>query len=101
MYYNHLNAIMNAALIWDDWNKEHIAKHKVTVKEVEEAYKSKTIVKFSYLGRKLILGKTMRDRLLTIIVSFAKQQNPYVVSARDISKKERRIYYEKQKEQTK
>ena len=83
---------MNAVLFWDDWNKEHITKHKVTVKEVEEAYKSKKIIKGSYLGRKLILGKTIKDRLLTIIVSFAKQQNPYVVSARDMNQKERKFY---------
>ena len=24
-------------LIWDEWNKEHIKKHKVAVSEVEEA----------------------------------------------------------------
>ena len=25
-------------LIWDDWNREHIKKHSVTVAEVEEVY---------------------------------------------------------------
>lgn len=83
--------------VWDEWNKTHITKHKVTKREVEEVGKSKTISIISYLERKLIFGKTGKGRLLTIVVSFAKQREPYVVSARDMSKKERRIYYEKTK----
>jgi len=88
---------MNSALVWDEWNKGHIKKHLVTVKEVEEAYKSKKAYKKSYLGRYIILGKTKRGRLLTIVISFAKQKDAYVVSARDMSRKERRIYDEKTK----
>lgn len=85
------------SLDWDNWNREHISKHKVTIDEVEEAYQSKTNESKSYYGRKIILGKTKRARLLTIVVSFEKQEDPYVVSARDMSKKERRIYYETNK----
>jgi uncharacterized DUF497 family protein len=83
--------------VWDEWNEAHIAKHKVTKQEVEETSKSKTITSISYLGRKLIFGKTKKGRLLTIVISYAKQKEAYVVSARDMSKKERRIYYEKTK----
>ncbi len=82
-------------LIWDDWNKEHIKKHNVTVKEVEETYRTKLIKLESYAGRKMLLGATKNGRLLSIIVSFAKQKQPYVVSARDMSKKERIIYDQK------
>ena len=81
-------------LIWDEWNKEHIKKHKVTVKEVEEVFKSSKITKKTYLNRTLILGKTKKYRFLTIVVSTEKQVQPYVVSARDMSKKERRYYYD-------
>lgn len=88
-------------LVWDEWNGEHIKKHKVTIKEVEEAYQSKIVETSSYLGRTVILGKTKKGRLLTIVVSSQKQQHPYVVSARDMSKKERRIYYESQKKSKK
>jgi len=84
-------------LFWDKWNKNHIKKHQVTVKEVEEAYKNKIFEIGSYLGRKIIFGKTKNNRLLTIVISFAKQQEPYVVSARDTSKKERKVIYEKTK----
>lgn len=84
-------------LVWDKWNIEHIKKHNVNKDEVEGIFKSKICVVSSYLGRKLVLGKTKEGRLLTVIISFEKQENPYVVSARDMSKNERKIYYEKTK----
>ena len=84
----------SGAIVWNEWNKEHIKKHQVTVAEVEEVNNSKVITKQSYLERTIILGKTKNGRLLTIVVSTEKQIQPYLVSARDMSKKERRHYYE-------
>jgi len=81
------------ALIWDAWNKRHINKHNVTVKEVQEAYEEEFGRSSSYTNRQAIYGRTKKDRLITIIVSFEKQGGPYVVSARDMSSKERRNYY--------
>lgn len=80
------------SLVWDEWNKNHIKKHNVTIKEIEEVYRSRVVEENSYSDRKLILGKTKQDRLLTVIIAFTKQKELYVVSARDMSKKERRIY---------
>ena len=84
-------------LEWDNWNIEHIKKHAVTKEEVEEVYRTSTKLVQSYKKRKLILGKTKVGRLLTVVISYEKQINPYVVSARDMSQKERRIYYEQTK----
>lgn len=84
-------------LIWDSWNKNHIKKHKVTVKEIEEVYYSKTVENQSYLGRMILIGQTKKGRLLLIVISFAKQKEAYIVSARDAGKKERKYYYEKSK----
>ena len=81
--------------IWDDWNCEHIKKHEVTVDEVEEVFTNKTVVTDSYLGRKMILRVSAKGRLLAVILSYALQSEGYVVSARDMSKQERKIYYEK------
>lgn len=41
-----------------------------------------------------MIGKTINGRLLTIVISKEKQADPYVVSARDASQKERGCYYE-------
>lgn len=79
-------------LVWDEWNKEHIKKHKVSVKEVEEANANEVGRSGSYDNREMIYGITKRKRAITISVSYAKQKDPYVVSARNMSKKERRKY---------
>ena len=80
-------------LIWDGLIIDHIRKHNVTVLEVEEAYLNKKIESETYLNRKKILAITKEGRLLTIIIS----QNLCVVTARDMSRKERVKYYEKTK----
>jgi len=56
-------------LIWDEWNKEHIARHDVSVKEVEEVCHSNYQIIESYRKRILILGKTRAKRNLAIILS--------------------------------
>jgi len=83
------------ALIWDTWNREHIKKHNVTVIEAEEAYTSHELVSKSKHGRVEIISKIRNGRMITIFLSFERQLRPYIVSARDSSKKERSIYYEK------
>jgi uncharacterized DUF497 family protein len=79
-------------LVWDSWNLEHIKKHNVSKYEVEIAFKDKKLITESYRGRTVLISKTKRGRLLTIALSFEKQKDAYVVSARDASKKERKIY---------
>lgn len=82
-------------LVWDKWNLEHIKKHNVSKYEVEIAFKSRDILIESYKGRRLVFSKTKKGRMLTIALSFEKQKDGYVVSARDSSKKEREIYNDK------
>ena len=82
----------NFRLVWDNWNKKHIEKHSVTTTEVEEVYKSPVAIKQSYLGRTMVFGKTKNGRFLTIVLSFGEEKDAYVVSARDMSKNERKIY---------
>ncbi|OGG13640.1 hypothetical protein A2773_06215 [Candidatus Gottesmanbacteria bacterium RIFCSPHIGHO2_01_FULL_39_10] len=82
-------------LVWDDWNKNHIKKHDVTISEVEEVFKTYTLQKQSYAKRLELYGETKSGRKLTIIVASTRFNKPYVVSARDMSSKER-VYYELQ-----
>ncbi|HWY79741.1 MAG TPA: DUF4258 domain-containing protein [Candidatus Sulfotelmatobacter sp.] len=56
-------------LIWDEWNKEHIARHNVSIKEVEEVCQSNYQVIESYRKRILILGKTKAKRNLAVVLS--------------------------------
>lgn len=85
-------------LTWDGWSIKHIKKHGVNLTEVREACKSRIVIKPSYLDRKVIYGITKKKRILTVVLSYEKQKEGYIVSARDISSKEREIYdYEKTK----
>ena len=79
-------------LIWDDWNIEHVNKHKVKVNEVEEVCKLATKSLKTYKERLIVLGKTKKGRLLTIVLSPEDKDKYYVVTARDMSKKERRFF---------
>ena len=56
-------------LIWDNWNRAHIVKHEVSVKEVEEVCHGKYKAVESYRKRIQIMGRTKRGRNLTIILS--------------------------------
>lgn len=82
-------------LIWDNWNIGHIGKHGVKVIEIEEACGQPIKAFRSYQNRLIILGKTKDSRLLTIILVKQDKGIYYVITARDISRKERRILNEK------
>ena len=56
-------------LVWDDWNRDHLASHNVTTEEVEEVCHGKYKVIESYRKRIQISGKTKSGRKLTIILS--------------------------------
>lgn len=79
-------------IIWDDWNINHIKKHKLEPKEIKQALKSKTKSLKSYNNRLLILGRTKAKRLLIIVLAPEKDKQYYLITTRDMSKKERRYY---------
>lgn len=94
------------AFEWDEGNiNKNFLKHKVTNKEAEEAFENryKLIIgdeKHSGVEtRYLILGITSGKRKLSIIFTIRKNK-VRVISARDMNKKERRLYEEKFKRHT-
>lgn len=80
------------SLIWDDWNRRHIKKHNVSEQEVEEVCKGTYKQQPAYNQRHLILGKTNKGRRLTVILARERKSRYYVVTARDMSQKERRLF---------
>ncbi|MDP2586401.1 MAG: hypothetical protein Q8P32_01360 [Candidatus Komeilibacteria bacterium] len=56
-------------LIWDEWNKHHIARHGISVAEVEEVCHGNHRAVVSYRKRILIEGKTKRGKYLIIALS--------------------------------
>ncbi len=85
---------------WDDGNRDKNWKlHKVHWTETEEAFLNEPIVllpdpQHSQIATRLaLLGRTLAERRLVIVFTVRKTRIR-VISARDMSKKERRIYDE-------
>jgi len=78
-------------LFWDDWNREHIGKHHVTVEEAEEAVFSEAVVTPTYKDRYQVIGPTSSGRVLSVIVGQVPDRpgHYYVFRARPASRKER------------
>lgn len=78
-------------LEWDDWNREHIARHHVVPHEAEAVLKARPFIKATYKERFLIVGPTQAGRVLSIVVGEVpdKPDVYYVFSARPASRKER------------
>lgn len=83
-------------LIWDDWNVKHIAKHKVEMDEVEVAAENMVAHKRGRNNKYLAMGRS-GERILTLVIGREDAGIYYLLTARDSSKKERRLVYEKEK----
>lgn len=77
-------------LQWDDFNVSHIAKHDVSMSEVEEACRNKIYIDETYEGRYLLVGKTKTDRMISVVLVNKNKLIYYAVTARDSSRGERR-----------
>lgn len=93
-----MTRIVIKELVWDKWNREHIQKHNVTVREIEIAAKNLVVHEKTKEGRYALFGRT-ESRILTLIVKRERQSVYYLITARDAAKKERRRVYEKEKKQ--
>lgn len=96
MHYNYTVSFIRK-LIWDGWNVDHIARHKVIPEEVENVCHCNPLVQAGKKGRKLIIGPTRENRIITIILEHEGYGKYYPVTARDASRKERKLY-KKEKE---
>jgi uncharacterized DUF497 family protein len=81
-------------LVWTDWNKEHIARHEVNPDEVEQACHGDHIFFSSYKDRLILIGPTLAERILAVILEPMGDDVYFVVTARTADRGERRIYRE-------
>ncbi len=87
-----------------EWNKgninKNLIKHKIKNEEAEEIFVNQPIVWLkdekhsSQEARQMVLGKTDKGRLLSVIYTIRKNQ-VRIISARIMSRKERRLYEQK------
>ena len=63
-----MTRIVVKKLIWDDYNREHIKRHKVSVGEVEEIRKNYLAHKKGKKGRYLMIGRS-GSRILSVVIN--------------------------------
>lgn len=74
----------------------HIAKHNIIIDEVFEIIGGNYLVIKGKLGRRLLVGKTANQRLITVVVGVRSGVNKYgLVTARPTKKKEKILYQDK------
>lgn len=85
--------VMITELLWDNWNSDHITKHQLTPADVELALTDKDAVFLrAKQERVMVLGRS-NNRLLAIVLNQqVGTEQFYVITARDMSKKERAFY---------
>ena len=82
-------------LEWDEWNTNHIAKHGVSRKEVEEAIRDPRAKMRKISKNRYALIGSAWGRILTVFLDFLEGGRYYVVTARDSTAKEKKIYKRK------
>ncbi len=76
---------------WDEINRRHLARHRVTPDEVEEVFVNPLYLRRSHSGRYIAYGKTAEGRFLLVVFEL-RGKIIRVVTARDMTSKEKRLY---------
>jgi uncharacterized DUF497 family protein len=83
------------AVVWDEWNEEHISRHGVDPEEVEEVLVGLFAPPFTQRARRgtyRALGQTADGRYLAVFFALRSPGRVYPITARDMDAKERRAY---------
>ena len=83
--------------IWDDENVAHIARHAVSPDEVEEALVGDAVVLRGGDDRYLAYGRSENDRWLFAVYVTRSRGRVRVLTARDMTDREKRLYRHKRK----
>ncbi len=82
------------SLVWTRENREHIAEHHVTPTEVEELFFEDKPYFRRGPGENLyhVYGQSVAGRYIFVVMIYLGRGKGYIVTARDMDKKERRLY---------
>jgi len=80
---------------WTDENIEHISRHAVVPREVEQAFRLRPQVRRGRDDCYLLLGQAAAGRHLLVVFEYLGRGLAKVITARDMDEKERAIYRRK------
>ncbi len=84
-----------SSIRWTDKSIEHIARHAISPKEVEEVCFNENDAPFIRSGREnmhYVFGKTHSGRFLFVVVRFIRQGEVRVITARDMNTWEKNYF---------
>jgi uncharacterized DUF497 family protein len=79
-------------LLWDDWNEEHIARHNVTIPEVEDVCFGNPWELRGKGGTRAVYGQSSEGRYLFVVLGDRGDGLFYPITARDMTQTERRRF---------
>ena len=80
---------------WDDINIEHISRHRVIPHEVEEACFNEPLIMRAGKNKYYVYGRSDAGRYLFIVSSYKGTGIVRIITARDMTESERRLYNRK------
>lgn len=87
---------MFGEVLWTEDSEAHIARHKVTPREVEAVlYSQPRLTVPGRYGTTEVLGTTGAGRHLLVVVTEAADGRDFVVTARDMTAAEQRTFRQK------
>ena len=84
-----------SSIKWTDESIEHVARHVIRPREVEEVCFNDEEIPFIRSGREnlhYVFGKTYSGRFLFIVVRFIRQGEVRVITARDMNEWEKTYF---------
>lgn len=79
-------------LVWDDRNKEHIARHGVDQDEIEELIENRYVTRRTRSECYMLYGRSFAGRYLSVVVSPRTEGSVYVVTAREMTWTEKKWF---------
>lgn len=79
-------------IIWTNKRIEHIARHKVSVEEVEEVLFYSPFVLRTRQKKYIVLGQALSGRYLFVVIAKISKGKVEVITARDMEVKERKLF---------
>lgn len=77
---------------WDQSNRTHIAQHNILPDEAEEIFLEKYFLRRTHSGRYVVYGQSLYGRYLFIVFEKLKGNAIRVITARDMTDKEKIFY---------
>ena len=72
-------AVRIASLIWDDWNREHVRKHGISIESIESVLAGQPIALPAYKDRLLVIGPDSDGNMRAVVIGQVPRSKEHLV----------------------